>query len=461
MKHIIIITITLMLSLPLLASTTQINSLERRIEELELENMLRMFNFGAELKTQSFVINSADQDVKLNRLRANFDIHARASRNLRFYSRLTTFKYFNKGIEEDNPGNTFGPDVLGPLGPEDRSVQLSRAFFDYFVPNTELAVSIGRLPTFNGPPAHFLDNLPRQSTYPLLTYNGQVDGAAISYNFRSFMPKNYQLSARLLYTPITNVNYNNFLNPTYQPNLKPNIEDIYAAVLELEIKDKFWLFPEISLIATHLKLNGGSFANTDSYVTTGVAGTPLVEGTPYLSVPGKMFDLDLCTVYMGLNNIGSWGLDFNASVLYSIVNNRKLATINLPGVHSGEYGLISDSPGRTKGVSYLLGAKKKLILSNNLSPYLGAEFFKGNKKSLLLSVAGTLDEPTGFYATRGNAYHLFYLQPIENNLSVRVGYRHQSVKWGLQPEKTLGFGGYNLEVNQTIRNYYLNILFKI
>ena len=75
---------------------------------------------------------------------------------------------------------------------------LEKAYIDVGFESIPLVLSVGRLPTFGGPPTNIRDGMPRQSTYPILAYSYNLDGIAATFNFKQYLGED--LSLRLVYT---------------------------------------------------------------------------------------------------------------------------------------------------------------------------------------------------------------------------------------------------------------------
>lgn len=91
-------------------------------------------------------------------------------------------------------------------------------------------------------------------------------------------------------------------------------------------------------------------------------------------------------------------------------------------------GVLTNSNDKeSTGDMMLATVTYKLPLQVMKNPLVGAEFLHGSRGSQFFGFAS--DSLTAFYQTRGDAYHLFWSQPLESGLNLRVGYQMQDHKW--------------------------------
>ena len=89
--------------------------------------------------------------------------------NLRFYSQLGVYKYFNETL------NTIGLIDHGSNAyPRDNAFRLERVYFDWFVSDW-LALSVGRIASPDGPPTELRENQDRRSGWGVQMVNATID----------------------------------------------------------------------------------------------------------------------------------------------------------------------------------------------------------------------------------------------------------------------------------------------
>ncbi|MCY4524356.1 MAG: hypothetical protein OXB84_06425, partial [Halobacteriovoraceae bacterium] len=119
-------------------------------------------------------------------------------------------------------------------------------------------------------------------------------------------------------------------------------------------------------------------------------------------------------------------------------------------------GYRRETLGSVHGKSMLITLKKRLPFSFLNRPSIGIEYFTADKNFFSPTLLGSSEDATGFYSTMGNARHYFYLQPLEDELSLRLGYRVQNIKHKSDSSKyNLGT---TLTTNENIYSYYLSLL---
>src|SRR5690606_15099871 len=69
-------------------------------------------------------------------------------------------------------------------------------------------------------------------------------------------------------------------------------------------------------------------------------------------------------------------------------------------------------------------------------PKLGVEYLHGEKNLFSTNEFNQIEDETGFYATMGDAYHAYYSQDINENLSFQLGFRLQKQQYDI-PQITL------------------------
>ncbi|MCY4523187.1 MAG: DUF3373 family protein, partial [Halobacteriovoraceae bacterium] len=396
------------------------SDLVRRVENLEAERVLNIFSFNGEFRTQYFKIkNPRGEMLDLYRLNSFLGVNANISPKIKFYSRYVMSKYFNLYTEENR--RPINDDLALGSRYDGTNVKVERAYFDYFF-DVPLVLTVGRLPTFGGEPLNYYDGLPAQSTYPIMAYSVEMDGVALTYDFYNILPRNHQFSLRAIYTPFSHLNYNSgffpLSIPTGMDGGKATSEMVGTLAAEYLLKNRRYFLDEWGFKFFYTKLDGVTF---EDVILPPLPQAGIANPTPLLQFPDKMFDLELTSFSGQLLNVGKMGLDIHASLTYSKVVNHKLASL----AGGATLGLRSNTVGEVSAKSMLITLKQKLPFPSLRNPSFGLEYFKGERNFVTPTVFGNYEDVTGFYSTMGSAWHVFSLWPIENQLSLRLGYRHQ------------------------------------
>ena len=436
-------------------------NLSERMDELEADSILNIFSFSGHLKGQYFkVVNSNNEKLDLYRYQTALNVHADISSRLKFNSRYTMGKYFNTLTQERFTILDTRKSLTAAHNYNDSRLHVERAYVDYFPAGTSLAFSIGRLPTFGGSPLHYYDNLPEQSTYPMMAYNAELDGLALTWDMHQRLPSKHSGIIRFIYTPLSHLNYTQIpyypldLPTTATADRKMTSDFLATFTAEYSYSPRKFFFDQWKVKLFYSSLDDISFPDV-------VIPADIVDTTPPYSLirfPDKMMDIRLVSLHNEFRNISGTGLSLHASILHSYLTNHRLAQLGantLLGLPQRELGFRSEETGIIKGRTYLLTLKQKLSFPKN--HHLGLEFLKGDKKALIPSQFASDEDTTNFYATMGKAWHFFYLWPLERQLSLRLGYRKQKIDHELNYMGDFGMGSPS-PVDKKITSWYTNIL---
>ena len=126
--------------------------------------------------------------------------------------------------------------------------------------------AIFRLPTLGGPPSNYYDGLPRQSTYPSLSYNAELDGIGLTYTFDSLLPKDHGGDVRAVYTPFSHLNFGGKETPlstvTNSKGTKASYDPVMSFMVEYRIKDLGNFSDHFNFIGQYVKASNTTFADS-------------------------------------------------------------------------------------------------------------------------------------------------------------------------------------------------------
>lgn len=439
------------------SETSTIEDLKMRVSELEADKLINIFSFSGSLNLQYFSVETppAKDKIDLFRLRNVLNVNADVSERVKFYSRYAMSKHFNVQTQENVPANTAADNLTSTIAHTDSKVRVERAYFDYHA-SENLSFSFGRLPTMGGPPLNYLNNLPRQSTYPMLAYNAELDGAAITYNLDGWVPKDHYASLRFIYTPFTHINFGNSPFPLSKPlenaaGEKSSTDLLFTFLGEYGMTGFESYLDEINFLVQYNHLNNVSFADQrlSALPQAGVNNTTFL-----VQYPSNFVDIKMISLNTELINIWKVGLSLYASFFMSETKTNNLARINNGA--SPSLGFRRNSLGTSHGQALLLSLNQNLSFSKKEYTSFGFEYFQSDKNVVSPTQLGTSEEPLGFYNTMGSAYHAYFLIPLEEVISFRLGYRHQRRRYF----PSISSPSYSLGVPQsqreTIRTFYIS-----
>lgn len=434
---------------PMLANA-QTMSVEDRLAELEANQSLNIFKFSGTLETwydsikakqttNNAATTAYEGNVDYMRLRASINMDADVSKRVKFFSRFTTSKFFNKYFSQATaaragviPAPTVNPEFAESRDEKGSQVYLEKAYADVTVGDSGFIFSFGRLPTMDGPFVHYPNGKARSGTYPALMYNASLDGLAGSYNLKSDAG---DFSARLIYTPQTylasSAGTTNKV-PSYQTSPivgtgRGNTTNTLTSLM-LEYSKKMDGVGDLNVIfqgyqTGEVETPGSAFNNgtaTSGSVTSKVSANSLTAS---------------------MDNIASLGLDFGVTYLASEVQNQGTITIGPSSI----YGIGASKAGETLTGSSVLATLRYRIADF----YLGAEYLDGGKNVFIYDVGA--DNLTSFYSTPGTGTHAYIMYKMLPELGLRLGYMHQEYK-------TTPFTfGPSVDTDRKIETYYANL----
>lgn len=434
------------LALPVLG---QAQSLEDRVSELEAQQSLNTISVSGSLtsKYDSVLTKTSTAKDQMDVLRMKFmlNVNSNISDKLKFYSTLSTSKYFN-WFSATTPSDTdtqyYSDTLKGDFADANRyetsHVFLEKAYFDYFMTKS-LALSVGRLPTVHGPYTEYYLGLARQGTYPLHLYNVSLDGMALSYNLA--LTESQMLSFRYIYTPLyvrgaTNDRAKSakLLNNKDVDGNKINpINSVGTVMLEYGHSDPGFA-GRIGAMVSRMEASPVGY-NYD--ITTALSG-------PEITVKSK---ITVDTINLEFYDIADVGLDVYAVSVSTLQNFRQIGSDAAVAIaNSGNTGasdLLLAGLGQKefkdnrRGSGSLYGVRYRFLNKY----HIGYETISNSKFTLITDAAsGSL---TGLYDTNGTADHTYIAAKLEPNLVLRIGATTQKPKFdefggGRAPKEVTG-----------------------
>lgn len=398
----------------------QEKTLEERIAELEANQSLNIFSFSGTFITRFDDLISVRQttpaspfspaldekDLTYLRMKFQLNVDANVSPYIKFYSRFTTSKNFNTFYRHDVGGAS---DVGADLGEANRyessAVYLEKAYAEFFIPETYLSLSVGRLPTVDGPPHHFKDGRARMGTYPQMSFNYIFDGFGLTYQLDHYLPEKQKLALRFLYTPMSqySVGFSGYLSaPADEATGAKKTTQVSVGAVQVDYsrEDLNWL--ETLGVVVH------TFKSGDIHYPGAANAT---AGTPGSSLDFSSAGTTLSLEFLGIKQTG-WDVSLN--YLFS--------TLTSQGQYQGLGLGTSGTEDTLYGGVFLLSTRYQFP-----DWVLGFEYVQGTKDSAYFA---TNDETlTDFYATKGDAYHVYVTRKFTQNLSLRLGCMEQIYQW--------------------------------
>jgi hypothetical protein len=390
-----------------------INNIYDTLDQVETKTLKDRINLGAEYRlrydsysykdlivtdyaamTSTVHTTEHDDDNFTNRFRINMD--ANISKSLKFHARLAAYHAWGDHDQHQlasfyNDGN-----AVHALG--DDGLKVDRFYIDW-VPQgfpVPLAITVGRHPSTEGPPVEFKENRTRQSTYPSLIFDGEADGIVATIGLERYIGLQ-NAGLRLAYGKV----YRSDMNTTdvsWLDNDDTKDSDIFAAFFESKIP-----FVNNSLMVF-------------SYAHVFDMPASLVDGTV---MDGLILgDFDIYGAHFQAADVANSGLDLyvSGSINETNPNDDPL------NVAFGTSLLTNGDDESHTGWGVVAGLRYTMPIKALNNPKLGFEYNHGSKYHFTMTL-GT-NELYNKFAVRGNAYELYYIQPVSNNLFFRAGITH-------------------------------------
>lgn len=393
------------------ALDSDINDIYDTLDKVETKTIKDRINWGFELRTRMDNFKVSDQVNPITREKDDFsadnhwttrfrlNMNAELLKGLTFYGRLTVYK--NWANSQRVAYYPYADPNMAHV-PSDTSLKLDRAYIDWIVPNSPvpLAFTIGRQPSSEGPAYEFKENRKRQSTYPVLLFDGEADGIVATIGLERYIGlKNSGL--RFAYGK----GYQSQDDKSVYLDSRYGIDDLNV----------FGFFFESELPYLPNSLMVLSYVRGNDFVDNPVD-------------PGKnLGDMDLFGIHLQAPNILESGFDFFFSWGMNI-SHPNGEYVNMPvGIGSDgqpvtmPVGLLS-SNGKDDHTGWAIytGFRYTVPFAMLNNPKVGFEYNHGSKNWFSFTQGST--ELYNKLATRGDVFDFYYIQPFNKYLFMRVGY---------------------------------------
>jgi hypothetical protein len=376
----------------------EIEDLGDRLDEVEMRSFSDRIQFGIGFKTRvenfkrQMADGSSSNDNNIWSSKVMLNMRSQITDDMKFSGRLSMNKYWADSTKH----SITGEDPKQGRMPSDSTLYVERAYIDWTMnsgSSVPVTLTLGRQPSSDGPSYTYMDNTTRKSTYSALAFDGATDGVVATVNLskvtgiagtalRVAYGKGFQDDERSnqSMTPYNGVNGSNAIDDT-------NVAGVF--------------------FDTSIPSMPGSLFQLGY-----VAAKDLISTTANGNTPTTIGDLSVAVALLELPNIAQSGLDFFIQFAQSKAegNGRGDATYGGLLSNTGSNDTMTGDALWT-GVRYTLPVKSK--------PKIGFEYNKGSKN--WMSFTWGAHDAYNKLATRGNAYEVYYIQPINKYSFVRAG----------------------------------------
>lgn len=453
-----------------ISSTTEerLDEIENKLLDLELETVrqsqiethgvMQTIYKKFSVRNDSPTIDDSELDTTVSMLELSFN--NTVNNQLKVYSSIGA-KYFwnNSFLASSEVEDGGASEVRGSY------LYVLKSYFDYFSQNRNYVLSLGRLPTVNGPPIEKLVAQDRLGTYPVLLYSIPLDGIAMTFNLKNIFNFDRRSVLRFIYSPF--YNYSSFEDPSSVGaiNKSVNFHTTSGEALYINFETsgaiKNW-FDYALIIQGYNTRFGRSKATeargvAESTCQSGGSSGALCgstagpDGNMYevYSEDSSLATLKAAILHIDLKRIYNSGFNFYGSfkktkfesngALSAVLSEQNNGGAAGPGTSLGEIGgfLYSEDKESTE---YVLGLKY------DFKKYgIGYEYLNRTLGGIPAAVnTYALSE---FYDVVGYAQHFYLNFKARDNFTINLGYMHlnkESVLNGLmyKDEKNIVDGVY-------------------
>lgn len=449
-------------------SETSISDLENRLFDIELEMS----------EKKPIVIDGMLQTIYRSTSRKEDDAHSRSNTDEFTSSLFVSFEkkdqenlkvYTTIGAEYFWNNNTQSTDYVletGQIELRGTYMFVQKAYFDYFFNDKKFALSVGRLPTVDGPPIEKHLGQERLGTYPILLYSLPLDGVALTTNLKNLFSLDDRHILRFIYTPFFSLDTSGRPNSVGSSSSQLSTNKGEAIFLNYETSGEVENLFNYSFILQGFRANlmrmeaieARGLAN-ELCEAGGSAGaicgsSPSRDGNLYevYSEGGRIATMEAILGHIDLQNILDSNISYYLSYKLSKFISEGRLKADLIEQNNGGAAPVGTSLGEIGGFIYDQDEEAEEFLTglnySNKTWTFGFEYLKRSIGALpgILSSSSITD----FYSNVGHGNHFYMNHKLERNFSVTVGY--------MDMLEELAFQGLNYQKSNTeVKTLYTNL----
>ncbi|MCP4714746.1 MAG: DUF3373 family protein [Deltaproteobacteria bacterium] len=400
-----------------------IGELQEEVEELsdlmnmvEKKTMLDRVAIGAELRTRADwfdykddVTNHEEEVHALVSNRFRLNLTADVSERLKFHGRLTMYRLWN-----DDRYDRF-PITSGynrSRTPTDSDLKVERAYIDYlfkFHDDFPMALTFGRLPQADGYPTDLRENRIRQSIYPALAFEAVGDGVSLGVGLESLTG----LPDAALRFVLIRIMEDNEETLYRKPDFETDEMNIWMAQFETGLKGV---------------LKNTQFISHLLYVPKMTTVNLEAAGLVPVEIPKDQGSMLKLTFHLQSHRFLGSNIDWFGTFSYIKTDAERSASWRAGPFVLPPMGLNRDASERdSSGSAFYLGLRYNIPWKVLRGAKFGLEYNNGSKYWTGFNFGS--EDPLRKLNTRGRVWDLYYLQPLEKNFSVRIGYTRQKGRY--------------------------------
>ncbi len=378
----------------------ELGELGERLDKIETSTLIDKVKLRLGFRVRNDNIDKKMADGKrissdnLWSTKLELNMYSKISDNMKFHGRLSMYKYW--------ADSTIHPyalyDNMEGRVPSTSALFVERAYVDYYfhlgVPSS---VTIGRQPSSDGPSYQYMENTTRKSTYSALVFDGASDGIVYTADVSKIL--NIEgAKLRVAYGK-------GFQND----ESKIDVTNAFIGSSDTNLKDTnvFGLFYESNLFGYD-----NSLFQVGAVKMSNVIANSMETNS---SVNVNLGDIYFSGAMAEVTNINDSGFDVFAHIGFSHAKpNDEL--------YLTRYGLLNSngSTGSKNGYAFWIGGRYDFRKLKHIK--IGAEFNHGSK-NWISATQGSYNVYNKL-ATRGDAYEVYGIYPINRFSFIKLGFLH-------------------------------------
>lgn len=369
---------------------------------VELRTRADWFNFREKTQQRGLFgrkYNSRNHDsvqgIVSNRLRLN--MRAKVSDNLKFTGRLSMYKYWHDGDFREPSQSAQG------RRPTDSDIYVERAYVDYFFDLGEyfpMALTFGRLPMADGLPTNLRDNTPRKATFPSLAYDMVADGAGLSWQLDKLTGLK-DTALRFIYYRRVDDDDRNVWRKT---DIDIEETNVYIGQFETRLPGNILSILTVSY-------------NPDQPTIDLTKNAPVRP----IKIKNSLGSFYTATIFFQAERFLGSNFDWFLGFGYSEIDTSDEPSVYGLGPIPINVGLVGDRNERdTAAHAWHVGFRYNIPIQALNIPKFGVEYNSGSK--YWMTGAWAAEDPFNKLSVNGRCWDFYYIQPINRNLMLRVGY---------------------------------------
>lgn len=379
------------------------DKIEDRIDGVETKAMVDKIDFGLEFRTRAdnFEAKTANgnkssaKNIWSNRLRLNMG--SEITDDMKFTGRLSMYKNW---ADSATAYLYSSMDPMQGRRPSDSGIFVERAYIDWSAikGSVPVTLTVGRQPSSDGPSHQFKDNTTRKATYSALSFDGAADGVVATVDLQKVSGVD-GMALRVGY------------GKGYQDNTTYSYIGSAGAIKDSNVLGAFF--------DSGLGVDGSLLQLSVVSATDMVSNTTNSLGS---NTNTNIGDMMLYTAMVEFTNIKNSNFDLFAH--YAISEAKPNGVTSNQATPFGDYpmGLLTNTPNdqeQKDGHAFWVGTRYTVPMESLKNPKIGFEYNKGSKN--WFSFTQGSNSLTNKLATRGNAYEVYYIQPINRYAHLRLG----------------------------------------